>query len=88
MSNEHGSVQQEVRLVVREELEMKTKAAAVSEIVYTRPILVSNFAKYVTELHTDVNRPFKDLFQVSMYVQEPYIFLYMICVLTTVHVSR
>ena len=68
VSNEHGSVQQEVRLVVREELEMKMKAATVSEIVYTRPISVSNFAKYVTELHTDVNQPFKDLFQASAYV--------------------
>ena len=66
VSNEHGSVQQEVKLVVREELE-KTEMG-VSEIVYTRPIQVSNFVKYVAELHINVNQPFKDLFQVSVYV--------------------
>ena len=63
VSNEHGYVQQEVKLVVREELEMKAEAT-VSEIVYSRPIPVSNFVKYVAELHTDTNQPFKDLFQV------------------------
>ena len=63
VSNEHGCVQQEMNLVVREELEMKAEAT-VSEIVYSRPIPVSNFVKYVTELHTVANQPFKDLFQV------------------------
>ena len=63
VSNEHGYVKQEMNLVVREELEMKAEAT-VSEIVYSRPIPVSNFAKYVAELHTDAIQPFKDLFQV------------------------
>ena len=70
VANEHGSVQQEVRLVVKEELETSIKDAAAdavsnSEIVYTRPIPVSNFAKYVAELHGDVNQHFKELFQVN-----------------------
>jgi hypothetical protein len=70
VSNEHGLVEKEVKLIVREELlEMKTEMATaqVSEIVYTRPIPVSNFVKYVAELHTDMNQPLKDLFQVSVY---------------------
>ena len=67
VSNEHGSVQQEVKLVVREELGKTESGMGVSEIVYTRPIPASNFVKYVAELHVNVNQPFKDLFQVSEY---------------------
>ena len=63
VSNEYGYVKQEMNLVVREELEMKTEVT-VSEIVYSRPIPVSNFVQYVAELHTNTNQPFKDLFQV------------------------
>ena len=39
--------------------------SAVSEIVYSKPIPISEFTKYVAELHTDMNQPFQDLFQVS-----------------------
>ena len=67
VANEYGSVQKEMKLVVREETEMKTKTTTVSEIVYTRPTPVSNFAKYVAELHADENQPFKQLFQVNVY---------------------
>ena len=66
VSNEHGSVQREVKLVVREELGKMESGVGVSEIVYTRPIPVSHFVKYVAELHINVNQSFKDLFQVSI----------------------
>ena len=68
VSNVHGSVWRDMKLVVREEVEKTVPGMAVSEIVYTRPIPVSHFVKYVAELHVNVNQPFKDLFQVSVYI--------------------
>ena len=65
VTNENGSVKREMKLTVIEE-GRKTKTA-LSKIVYTRPIPVSEFVKYVAELHTNSDKPFKDLYQVSIY---------------------
>ena len=62
VTNEYGSVQREMKLTVIEE-GRKTKTVP-SEIVYTRPIPVAEFVKCVAELHTNSDKPFKDLYQV------------------------
>ena len=68
VTNEYGSEQKEVKLVVREEDIKTDHEAAVSQIVYTRPIPVSKFVKYVGELHTNSNQLFKDLFRVRAFI--------------------
>ena len=70
VANENGSVQREMKLMVREE-GRKSKTVP-SEIVYTRPIPVSEFVKYVAELHTNSDKPFKDLYRVNMYTGNQY----------------
>ena len=39
---------------------------AFGEVVSTRPIPIPEFGKYVAELHANSNKPFKDLYQVSV----------------------
>ena len=54
-TNIHGSEEREIKLEV---------AATGIVIVSSRPIPISEFGKYVAELHSNSNQPFKDLFQV------------------------
>ena len=62
-TNQHGSEEREIKLMVNEEGGAST-AIAVDDIVSSRPIPIPEFGKYVAELHTKSNQPFKDLFQV------------------------
>ena len=64
VANQHGSEERELKLTVNEEGGAST--AVTSEVVSTRPIPISNFGKYVAELHTNSNQPFKDLYQVCV----------------------
>ena len=66
VTNENGSVKREMKLTVIEE-GRKTKTA-LSEIVYSRLIPVSEFVKCVAELHTNSDKLFKDLYQVCMHM--------------------
>ena len=69
VTNQHGSKEREVKLIVNQEGETST---ATSMVVSTRPILILEFGKYVAELHGNSNQPFKDLYQVcrSILLQE------------------
>ena len=62
-TNQHGSEEREIKLMVNEEGGAST-AIAVDDIVSSRSIPIPEFGKYVAELHTKSNQPFKDLFQV------------------------
>jgi hypothetical protein len=42
------------------------------KMVFSRPIPVPEFGKYVAELHADSNQPFKDLYQVMLRGQKIY----------------
>ena len=53
-SNQLGSEEREIKLIV----------TTGDGIVSSRPIPIPEFGKYVAELHTNSNQPFKDLFQV------------------------
>ncbi len=54
-ANTHGSEEREIKLLVD---------TAGDETVFSKPIPIPEFGKYVAELHTNSNKPFKDLFQV------------------------
>ena len=62
-TNQHGSEEREIKLMVNEEGRAST-AVATDDMVSSRPIPVPEFGKYVAELHTNSNQPFKDLYQV------------------------
>ena len=51
-TNSHGSEEREIKLLVS------------STIVSSRAIPIPEFGKYVAELHSNSNQPFKDLFEV------------------------
>ena len=65
-ANSHGSEEREIKLMVNEETGAST-ASAVGEVVFSRPILITEFGKYVAELHSNSNQPFKDLYQVGLH---------------------
>ena len=65
VANQHGSEERELTLTVNEEGGASTAAFSSNGVVSTRPIPISNFGKYVAELHANSNQPFKDLYQVS-----------------------
>ena len=54
-ANTHGSEEREIKLLV---------SGTGDDIVSSRPIPIPEFGKYVAELHSNSNQPFKDLFQV------------------------
>ena len=62
--NAHGSEEREVKLMVNEEREVST-AIAIGEVVFSRPISILKFGKYVVELHANSNQLFQDLYQVG-----------------------
>ena len=62
-TNQHGSDERELKLMVNEEGGASTYVAN-DDMVSSRPIPIPEFGKYVTELHTNSNQPFKDLYQV------------------------
>ena len=62
-ANQHGSEEREIKLMVNEEGGASTYIA-IDDMVSSRPIPISEFGKYVAELHTNLNQPFKDLYQV------------------------
>ena len=64
VANQHGSEEREVKLTVSEEGGAST--VATSDVVSSRPIPISEFGKYVSELHANSNQPFKDLYQVCV----------------------
>ena len=66
VANQHGSEEREVKLMVGEDGGI-SKAIAFSEMVSTRPIPIPEFGKYVAELYANCNKPFKDLYQVSLF---------------------
>ena len=65
-ANSHGFEEREIKLMVNEETGTST-AIAVGEVVFSRPIPIPEFGKYVAELHSNSNQPFKDLYQVSLH---------------------
>ena len=65
-ANSHGSEEREIKLMVNEETGAST-ASAIGEVVFSRPIPIPEFGKYVTELHSNSNQPFKDLYQVGLH---------------------
>ena len=68
VANQHGSEEREIKLTVNEEGVSSTDAATVNGMVNSRPIPIPEFGKYVAELHTNSNQPFKDLYQVCVSV--------------------
>ena len=60
--NKHGSEQREIKLTVSEEGAETT--VDIGERVKSRPIPIPEFGKYVSELHSNSNKPFKDLYEV------------------------
>ena len=79
-ANQHGSEEREVKLTVNEEGITSTDAATMNGMVSSRPIPIPEFGKYVADLHTNSNQPFKDLYQVcvSVHVKNNYPSLLMI----------
>jgi hypothetical protein len=65
-ANTHGSEEREIKLMVNEEGGAST-TVAVGEVVFSRPIPIPEFGKYVVELHANSNKPFKDLYQVGLH---------------------
>ena len=65
VANQHGSEEREVKLTVIEE-GGNSIATAFDEMVTSRPIPISEFGQYVSELHANSNQPFKDLYQVCV----------------------
>ena len=62
-ANTHGSEEREIKLVVTKDGEASMHSTT-DGVVLSRPIPIPEFGKYVAELHTNSNQPFKDLFQV------------------------
>ena len=62
--NQHGSEEREVKLVDDKNGSNSADAVA-SETVSSRPIPISEFGKYVSDLHSNSNQPFIDLYKVS-----------------------
>ena len=62
-ANSHGSEQRELKLTVSEE--GAETAIDLGEMVKSRPIPIPEFGKYVSELHSNSNKPFKELYEVS-----------------------
>ncbi len=65
-ANTHGSEERVIKLMINEEGGAST-AAVVGEVVFSRPIPIPEFGKYVAELHANSNKPFKDLYQVELH---------------------
>ena len=63
-TNQHGSEEREIKLMINDKGGAST--VAIDDIVSSRPIPIPEFGKYVTELHTNSNQPFKDLYQVCV----------------------
>ena len=62
-TNQHGSEEREVNLVVRKE-EESCVPDEFENTISTRPIPVLEFGKYVAELHAGSNQPFIKLYKV------------------------
>ena len=65
VANQHGSEEREVKLTVSEEGGATTLSATANGMVSSRPVPIPEFGKYVSELHSNANQPFKDLYQVN-----------------------
>ena len=61
-ANKHGSEERELKLTVSEE--GGESKVDIGETVKSRPIPIPEFGKYVSELHSNSNKPFKDLYEV------------------------
>jgi hypothetical protein len=67
-ANTHGSEEREIKLLVD---------TAGDDIVFSRPIPIPEFGKYVVELHANSNIHFKDLFQVCASIINKFIVINM-----------
>ena len=65
VANQHGSEEREVKLTVTEESRDLPSTATSNGMVFSKPVPIPEFGKYVAELHGNSNQPFKDLYQVS-----------------------
>ena len=63
VANQHGSEERELNLTVSKE-GGASLPTTVGGMVFSRPIPVSQFGKYVAELHANSNQRFKDLYKV------------------------
>ena len=61
-ANKYGSEQKELKLTVSEE--GGESKVDIGETVKSRPIPIPELGKYVSELHSNSNKPFKDLYEV------------------------
>ena len=67
VANQYGSEEREVKLTVNEEGGTPKDAATSDHTVSSIPITIPEFGKYVTELHSNSNQAFKDLYQVCIF---------------------
>ena len=65
-ANSHGSEQREIKLTVSED--GAETAIDLGEMVKSRPIPIPEFGEYVSELHSNSNKPFKELYEVSCFL--------------------
>ena len=66
VANQYGSEEREIKLTVSEE--GGVSKTDIGETVKSRPIPIPEFGNYVSELHANSNKPFKDLYEVCLFV--------------------
>ena len=67
-ANQYGFKERELKLTVTKE---GRAAVDAPNTVISKPICIPEFGKYVAELHTNSNKPFKDLYEVCQLLKSP-----------------
>ena len=66
VDNSQGIEERELVLTVKQE--GSSSVEVTGDIVSSRPVPLTEFGKYVSELHSNNNQPFKDLYEVRYYI--------------------